>query len=356
MAGRLDRRPRVVEAVTVPYALIARADDGGLGVQTAELARHTPPERVLIVDLADRGRGTTRADRYDHIPNSRIAQGPEIAPADWAWVTAGAPILFAAETAYHDDWCAKAARLGVRTVLQANPELHGGDRPDTLTIPTLWEAKRLPGAVHLPVPIARDRLAPRPIPETIATLYHPQAPAMLDRNGTRIVETAARYVRHPVRIIIRTSAVRAPHVRQVGQVTIERVPPVEHYWDAYPHDAHALLLPRRYGGLALPMQEAASLGWPIITLGLAPQTGWLPAESLVAARSWRPRVRMVGGRFDVATAHPAEVAAAIDRLATDAAFVARLSAASLAWADTLDWARWSGAYADLLGAAGERAA
>lgn len=341
--------------MTVPYALIGRADDGGLGQQTVELARHVPPERVLVVDLGERGRGATRPERYE-CDQLRIAPGPEITAADWRWVTAGAPTLFAAETGYHDDWCEAARARGVRSVLQANPELYGGDRPDVLTVPTPWEARRLPSPVVVPVPVARDRLPPREVPSTVTTFFHPQAPAMLDRNGTRIVETAARFIRQPVRIVIGTTAVQRPQERQIGRCVIERRPPSRDYWSAYPEDCSALILPRRYGGLCLPAQEAASLGWPILTTALPPQTAWLPPQHMVAARPWRQRVRMVGGRFDVATVHPAELAAAIDRMATDAQLVAAMSEASGSWAASLDWSLWADRYASLLSGATEWAA
>lgn len=328
------------------YHLIARADIGGLGQQTAELAIHVPPARALIVDLGKRGRGASDPARYAHVPETRTTTGPPT-DEDWEWVTDNAPALFAAETAYRERWW----EIDAPTVLQANPELYGGDRPTTLTVPTSWEAHRLPPATLLPVPVNRVRLPPRPRPHApITTWYHPAAPAMLDRNGTRLVLQALRYVRRGVTVIVRSHECRKERRRRVGAATLVELPPTLDYPEAYPQEATALLLPRRYGGLALPMQEAASLGWPIVSLDLEPQRGWLAPEGLVPARR-REQRRMVGGDFWVHDCDVRRLAALLDALAVDVDLAAHLSAASLEWAASLAWPRWIPEYRRVLGVA-----
>ena len=325
------------------YHLIGRADQGGLAQQTVELARHVPPGRTLIVDLGDKGRGATRPGRYTG--DTRVTDGMPT-EADWDWITDGAHTLFAAETAYRATWCEDARARGIRTVLQANPELYGGDRPDALTLPTDWEAARIPDAVVLPVPVARDLLPPRPPEGTIRCWYHPAAPAMMDRNGTQIVLAALRLVTQPVTVILRSGDSRE-RTRRIGAATLIEVGPVTDYPDGYPNQAQGLLLPRRYGGLCLPMAEAASLGWPILSLDLAPQRSWLPAVGLIPARRAQER-RMVGGDFWVHDGAAGALAALIDRLAVDADTVAELRDRSLVWAETLDWTRWVGEYRRVL--------
>ena len=115
----------------------------------------------------------------------------------------------------------------------------------------------------------------------------------------------------------------------------------------YTELADVLLLPRRYAGSCLTMQEAAGCGLPIISLNLEPQNEWIPVSALVPARPHR-NVAMVGGRFQVHTAEAKLVAEAMDRLSADRELVAYLSGVSRGHAESISWTRWAPLYTRLL--------
>ncbi len=111
--------------------------------------------------------------------------------------------------------------------------------------------------------------------------------------------------------------------------------PVQNYWETYPDDIDLLVLPRRYGGLSLPVQECAALGVPALML----QTDPYAQEAFVHAipSTGSSPGNMKGGQVPVHTADPRALAAAIDILV---AHPEQHQAASLeagAWAETHSW-------------------
>lgn len=333
----------------------ARMDSGGLSAQTLEFARHLKPNRILAMDLGDRGRGAVNRAMYPW-ERTTVVEGCTVDDGRTiARFLRDVDVVWGAETFYCARLVAMARRVGVRTVLQANPELYGMDRddpPDEVWLPTSWEAERIPAARVVPVPIARDRLPYRPRTEC-TTFLHVAAPAFHDRNGLRLLLGALRYVRNPCRVIIRApektelpaSAYRS-RWRHI-EIVIDRSTHGD-YWATYPDEADVLVLPRRYGGLSLPMREAASLGMPVLTLDLEPQRRWLPPEAMVPSRRGRA-VPMVGGRFTVHDADPRDLAERMDRFLTEPDLVERMSKEADAWAEMLSWERWAPEYRKLLG-------
>lgn len=329
------------------WTLIGRADHGGLGQQTAELARHVTPDRALIVNPGGRrSRGQMDLARYDHVPDIRVFDGDLLDGATVEWVIGDGGTVFTVECWYSPQLVRAARRVGVRTVIQANPELLvDGVNSDLITLPTVWEAHRHPGAKLLPVPVNREVLPERPHSGRLRVLYHPAAPAMLDRNGTDLLLSSLRFCQTPFEVLIRGRGEAPDH--PIGQSVVRWLPHVDDYHDAYPPEADALVLPRRYGGLSLSMQEAASLGLPIISLDLPPQRHWLDPAGLAEAIVDR-QVGMRGGKFPVHGANPRLFARHLDELAARPNVIARMRDRSLAWADSLDWCRWTDAYRRLL--------
>lgn len=307
----------------------ARADRGGLAAQTREFHRHLHPDRTLVMDLGDAGRGSSDLSWY---PGATVVHGDTI-PADVLdRFLDGLDAVWAAETPYRDSAFARARALGVRSFLHVNPELWDRrDRPDVLLAPTSWRLPR--GATVLPFPVARDRLPYRQRTEA-RTFVHVAAPAMADRNGTRLVLEAMRHVRRPIRLLLLGAT--EPPPAWIGQVQVSALPEAADYWRAWPADGDVLLLPRRYAGQSLPISEALSLGMPVVSLDLEPQRAWLPPETLVPVTRSTP-VRMKGGLVPVADADPRALACVVERLHDDPTLVARCSALADEHAGTISW-------------------
>lgn len=319
------------------WAMIARADNGGLASQTWEIHRHCHPDKTLVVDMGAKGRGPAHPERF---PGARVAQGYP-SPDDWEWLLDGITRLFTAESVYSHDHALPAlcAARDVELVIQANPELwdeaHRG--PTTrVVLPTPWEADRVEYASVLAMPVARDRLPFRQR-DTAETFLFPHAPAFHDRNGLKIVLNALREIRVPCHVMIAGSSDR-PITRQRRNITLTYLGARDDYWSVY-DEADVLLFPRRYGGLALPLQEAMSAGMPVLTLDLPPYAELLPKDCLLPAL--RPVNRpMKGGLFPVYDTRPALLARKIEWLVENPGAVKELSLASDRVAESLSWDVW----------------
>lgn len=288
--------------------MIVRADDGGLGVQTWEIARHLRPARALVVRV-DPPRGAFLPERFDGIcGRGRIAPNP---PTDedlrWLFASDTTEVL-TVEGCYNDRLIDIAAEHPeARLTVYANPELFPDRyRPPAeagalrVLLPTEWEAHRLPFAQHLPMPVATDRCRGRIRARQARRFLHISAPAMLDRNGTELVMAAARAYRGPNVTLLVAGPQAPPHPQQAGpHVVVEPLPDVVNYWERYTPDLDALIQPRRYGGLSLVSQEARAAGLPIICLDRHPENTWLGARRVPV--TGEAEHRMKGGHFAVAT-------------------------------------------------------
>lgn len=327
--------------------VIARADNGGLGNLLWEMCRHLEPDRVLIMDLGEFGRSDVHLDRFDGL-DTRVVHGLGIPPDDRAWLLDGCDVLYSAETWYEDDVAVEAAEAGVRTVLHIMPELFTPNRiADELWIPTTYRRGFVPEARLVPVPVALDRFdyKPRTPAHHFVSLW---APAMLDRNGTDVAFSALELISDEILFTV-IGAQQNVEMPTASPVTLDCTPRPypDNYFDVWPDDADVLVLPRRYAGLSMPVQEAAARGMPAIMTGCEPQRDW-PGVVTIPIRG-RRQIRMAGGLVDVWDPDPTAVAREIDRLASTPAHAEQMSAAARRWAEGLSWDVWAPRYRDLLG-------
>lgn len=324
--------------------LLARAEDLGLGIQTWEAARHLPFDRVLGVDMGALCPFPTHWDRYPGATVVPFADSvlPEATVRDWL---DGLDAVFTCETAYDwrlAGWCAEA---GARLVVQVNPEFFwpaNADLPVTWWDPTTWRLDQLPaGTVHMPVPVALDRWPTVPngaqrADGPLRVLHVAGRPAMADRNGTRLLGVALNATRQPMEVTVVTQGPQLPYFRQrMGGATVRRVVGgVENYWDLYAgHDV--LVMPRRFGGLCLPVQEAMAAGLAVLMTDAAPQrTDW--PVLLMRSHPGRP-IQVAPGRIQLVNPDPSDMARQLDRLATDPILLGGLQTAGRAWAADHSW-------------------
>lgn len=328
--------------------VIARADNGGLGNLLWEMCRHLEPDRVLIMDLGEYGRSDVHLDRFDGL-DTRVVQGLAPGPDDRAWLLDGCDTLYTAETWYADEFPHEAKEADVRTVLHVMPELYVASRiADDIWIPTTYRQALIPRSVVVPVPVALDRFTyePRTPANHFVSVW---APAMLDRNGTDAALAALELIRTPARFTV-LGAQRNVEMPPGSPVTLDCSPRPypDAYFDLWPDDADVLVLPRRYAGLSMPVQEAAARGMPAIMTACDPQNGW-PGVISVSSRGRPARHQMAGGIVDVHDPDPTAIARAVERLATDEGFAGEMSARARAWAESISWDVWVPRYRELLG-------
>ena len=331
--------------------LIARADNRGLGQQTWAVQRHLHPAKTMVVDCPSMQPLELHTDRF---PGAHIVRGLPT-EYDYGQFLDGLDVVYTAETGYGDLWTV-TNRLGVKTVLHANYEfLDPRDQPTTWAAPSLWNFDRFPaGATHLPVPIETDRFPVTDKPLTASRFLHVVGrPAVYDRNGTLDLLQALQHVTAPITVTItcqlpgHVGGLISDHqIRTPDNVTliVDSVD-YDNYWTVYDNQ-HAMILPRRFGGLCLPANEAIGAGIPVIMPDINPNNTWLPAEWLTPG--------MVSGDF-VAKQHifvhstpPQVLAAKIDQLATDNDFYVRALAKAHLLREQFSWETLTPRYREVL--------
>ncbi len=278
--------------------LIARADNSGLGNQTWELYRHLQPEKTLVVDVshlhdyAAHCNKQTFLSRYpdatvyrDWVPDTKLIH-------DWMQ---GLDVIMTCETPYNPNLFLLARRSGIKTVLQYNWEMLGNlnvptmPHPDLYVAPSSWYYSQFPwnNVTYLPVPIATDRfpVKERKFTDQVKFLHVVGRPAVHDRNGTYDLTEALQFCEKDVDLTIVTQDHSfLPENYELPsnvKVTLDHNDR-DNYWELY-EGFDVLVMPRRYGGLCLPMNEALGAGMPVIMPDISPNNAVLPANWLVPA-------------------------------------------------------------------------
>jgi len=312
----------------VRLGLIARADNRGLGQQTWEYHRHLKPAKTMVVDCPSAQPLPLRLERY---PDATVVRGLPTRQNLREFLR-DIDVVLTAECAYNDELYPMADQAGVKTVLALNYEFMDTRVKPTLWLaPSLWHYGDIPAPKRfLPVPVDTDRFTPQPAHDGPRRFLHIVGrPAVHDRNGTQDLFQALRHVTADIELTVKC--------QQPGYVTrlAQHIPPnvklridegdVPNYWDNYSGDV--LIMPRRFGGLCLPVNEALAAGMPVIMPNISPNE-WLPAEWLVDA-GWCATFR-AKQRVDIYSANHHALAAKIDQF-TDTTFytAAKVKAADL---------------------------
>lgn len=289
--------------------LIARADSRGLGIQTKAVYDNLHPAKTMVVDCPSAKPLPIRKDWY---PDATWIHGLPSRHDFHAWLQ-DVDVVYTAETAYGPLW-QEARNQGVKTVLHCNPEfLNRNDQPDLWLAPTTWMWNTLPDPKHLlrvpitPGPLRRPEITPH-------FLHVVGRPAIHDRNGTHDLLQALRFVTKDITVTIRC--------QEPGYVQPPPLPPnvvlrvetgdLDSNTDLY-QDGDILVMPRRFGGLCLPAQEAIAAGMPVLMPNISPND-WLPEQWLFPAReagSFVAKQRVVFYRTE-----PEVLAAKLDEYAT----------------------------------------
>lgn len=352
--------------------LIARADNTGLGMQTLEFYRHMKPDKTMVVDISAFNKNKQYPERY-----------PEKATFIYGFPTKqdideflkDLDVLFVAESPYNYYLYDRAKELGVKTAVQYNYEFFDWfahpeyPKPDMLIAPSRWHYEDIQKwcdefnvkHVYLHCPVNRDELPFREIRKAKTFLHVAGRSAAHDRNGTETVIQASRYLNSDAQILVHfqgeqglahqaTKSVSdyAEYLSTHGdedKCTIEQVE-LDDYSDIY-RDGDVLLLPRRYGGNCLPLNEALSVGMPVIMTDISPNNSLLPKNWLIPAtiiNQFTPRTVI-----DIYSADPLHLARCIDRFADmpeEAMLLENVKASNLGQSISWEMMRWQ--YAETL--------
>jgi hypothetical protein len=338
--------------------IIVRANEKGLGTQSRAAWQNYPFDASLLVLDGNRRaleypewyRGTQQV-RYDPVLHQFSGLDRDITDQFLDEVD----VVFSVETLYDWGLAPRARWKGVKTVVQGNPELYGHatdtlrPHPDRWTWPTTWMIDKLPPGPVVPVPVPTDCWATAADLDEPLTIVHVGGhKANGDRNGTDLfIESLSLLNSH--------NPIRARLYSQEGQqINLPRLPvnvDVEVYkdgvydrWAMY-EEAHILVMPRRYGGLCLPVQEAMTAGLGVIMTDTPPNPTTWPIRGIPAGRG--RMIQTPGGNIMTAVANARLTAHAVLRYAERRDSLETLMEGSRKWAAEHTWEKLKPMYDDL---------
>jgi len=320
----------------------ARADRRGLAVQTSELARHLQPAKVFGIDMGDLSPYPCSWREYNPATLA-VARHDRIFEVDVRNWLADLDVVLGCETFYLPWFTRLCADMKIHTILVANYEFthhilapDWAPIPDVLAVPTTWNMERLPDPVLLPHGVDRQRLPYRQRTEAKTFLHVIGHPAAHDRAGTRVLWEALGFVSQPMHVVVRSmQPCRAP-MRYGAHIDLEvHIGDMPDYWQLY-DDTDVLVLPRRYGGQSLPMNEALSSGLVVLMPDAEPQRQILPPGMRLPCQSRREFNSLVGP-IPLHDVSPRDLARRMDELAARPAEVASLSAEADRIAAGISW-------------------
>lgn len=287
--------------------LLAYSSNTGLGYQTLDFARNIECSKILISDLSIHNHMPVHHDRFNKLCNDvRIANGIPT-NEEMEWLSDEVDLVFVCETPLNWELFNIARRKGVKTVMQYNYEFLNyfryPDLPkvDVLASPSYWSIKEVEDfgiapVKYLPVPINIDSI---PLNDTVEleTIIHIMGrPAMYDRNGTEIflksiieLGTAYNYkiyIQTPkepasIQVLEDLNSLFSEAQGKLG-ANLEVIFDIEDNTAMY-KEGDLMILPRKYGGLCLPLWEALSAGMPVMMPDISPNNKVLPKEWLISA-------------------------------------------------------------------------
>jgi len=314
--------------------LIVRMDNTGLGTQTWEAYRHLNPSKVMAIDYRMSRPGDQFPDRFDPSITTIIKGSPS--PQEINVFLKGIDILFSCETFYSFYIISRARELGIKTIIQPNFEFSPWmkhpkiARPDCFGLPSKWHFDDFPEPkILLPVPIATDRFVPNDSGSARKFLHIVGTPAANDRNGTRDLITALLQVKSDIEVTITcqkpeyiNGLLRGQTLPRNIRIKIDTTH-YDNYWMIY-RGQDVLLMPRRYGGLCLPVNEAIGSDMPVIMTDIDPNNKWLPKEWLVKSSFDFDFTRGDKETLQVYGVDPKALAEKIDKVAGDRDYYAKL--------------------------------
>lgn len=305
--------------------MIVRMDRTGLGYQTRNLARMLNPDRLLVIDSTGFNKNQQFPNWYEGKTGMIVKGFPK--NRDIVTFSRGLDAILTCETAYNNYLYTLAKSRGIRTYCQPNHEF--GDHlvskitlPTKFFMPSFWHLEewqeRFGNVVYLPPPtddgdFAEARRLNMERKGKVRFVHIVGRQAVHDRNGTDDIIEALKHCKEDFELEIRS---QKPLDRDTASLSDERLTfdiSDHSEQDSLYKDADVLLMPRRYGGLCLPMNEALMSGLPVVMTDISPNNRALPSEWLVPAT--QRTSFMARTMVEVYQTDPLELAKKIDEFA-----------------------------------------
>ncbi len=274
------------------WGLIARMDKSGLGNQTKNIAEMLNPSKVMVIDSTK----FNKANQYPGLYKKHLAY------KNYGFLNTRTSMsfmrnleaVFTCETFYNNSFISEAKQLKVKTFMQYNYEFLDHlikphwPLPTYFISPSYWMLEemqqRYDNVIYLPPPTNETAFAAAKninLNNNHKKFLHIVGKqASNDRNGTEDLIDSLRFTNSDFTLCIKSQA-PLPYVVDDPRVIFDYSNPNNEAELYSGYDA--MILPRRYAGLCLPMNEALMSGLPVIMSDISPNNKVLPSEWLVKA-------------------------------------------------------------------------
>jgi hypothetical protein len=276
--------------------IIARCDDTGLGNQTRELVNMLNPDKIMLINSRFFNQNKQHTEWYEGYNYKTTVKGFPTT-SEIADFIKGVDVVISCETFYSPRFIDIARSRGVKTILQYNYEFFGNlvhtewSLPDVLVAPSLWNMDKIVElfsdkckVVYLPPPTNHDNF--KNAKQNNMSKIHNRIlhvggkAAVKDRNGTNTVIEMLKYSKGDYEVVIKTQSDLG--IKNVNERLIIETKTTKNPEDLY-SGYDAMVLPRRYAGLCLPMNEALLSGLPVFMPRISPNNVILPDKWTVEA-------------------------------------------------------------------------
>jgi hypothetical protein len=281
----------------VRLGIIARSDNTGLGNQTRELVKMLNPNKILLIDSSHFNGNEQHPEWYSeyNVTTTKYGMASKEEASEFL---DGLDVVISCEIFYHNSFITMAKKRKVKTILQYNYEFldylvnPDVELPDILVAPSLWNFEDVvkkfsdrAKVIHLPPPTSVDLFLNAKninISKTHKKILHIGGKAAVkDRNGTNTVVEMLNYSKADYELVIKSQNPLNIKCND-PRLTIDTYNPEtrESLYEGY----DAMILPRRYAGLCLPMNEALLASLPVFMTNISPNNSILPEQWLVDSK------------------------------------------------------------------------
>jgi len=268
--------------------IIARSDLTGLGNQTRELVNLLNPDKILLINSQPFNGNAQHPEWYEKFNVCATTNGfPTDQEVDY--FLDGLDAVLTCEIPYNWRVFTEARKRGIRTALQYNYEFldylnnPSLPLPDVLISPSVWHLGEIQSmfegrceVAYIPPPIDVYKFGENQVDNYMRRgkrryLHVVGKRAVHDRNGTDVLLKSLKFLkRTDIEIVVKAQQKLPNELLRLSKyaVDVDTSNP-ENEADLY-KNFDALILPRKFGGLCLPMNEALASGLPVIMTDVEP--------------------------------------------------------------------------------------
>lgn len=307
---------------------IVRADNSGLGNLAWDFYRHGLIDKVLI---QPENKGAFFPERYGE---QKIVDHVRLSQQDVNWILDGIDVLLCFETAYNENIIAVAKERDIKTILMPMHEGGAGwknQKPDVWLCPSDMEydieTVSSINKIRINVPVDTKKLPQKVRTKARHFVHNAGHGGMIFRNGTPELIQALEFTDSDFKLTIRTQTIPFDVIDPRVEYEYANY---ENYWDLW-EDGDVLIMPDKFAGLSMPIQEAFASGFMVMTTNRYPLNEWLPTEPLFDSQP--NKSNYCGTVIDLP--EPKNIAAAIDKWYNQD--ITKYSQAGLDWARENSW-------------------